>query len=259
MTDRPHHERLRAREPRHSFAVLLSAWPPERERRRRAGIASATQRHDAIIGISRAVFALGGALVVPADPDTALVIAAVAFDYAPLPTAERRDALPAPLTVMETERDEKHLRALMTPYIALGAVQYFDRERRPIGPQPEWATLDLRSIEHVRHSVTGDLLGMFPLSGAIFISAAPDAEREMDLLKERRVPIAVLSSTVDDPALADRWSAYDPSREMLRADRSDRWSEREPRRERRRRPVERVPYAFVVQRLILQWSRGRQD
>jgi hypothetical protein len=141
----------------------------------------------------------------------------------------------------------------------LGAVHYLDPEQRAVRPEPDWATRDLREGEHLRHPVTDDLLGAFPFSGAIFVSAAPEAQREMDMLAARGVPIAVLPSTVDDPELADRWSPYDPARDLLRGRRRDRWAESEQWPERRPPRGDGVPYAFVVQRLILQWSRRRGD
>lgn len=261
MTER-HHERLRPIEPHRGFTVLLSAWPPARDRHRRPDDASPTQRHDALVGVARAVFALGGELVVPADPDTAAVIAAVALDYAPLPTAERHEAPAAPLTLMETQRVEPHLRAMMTPYVALGAVHYVDPDGRSMPGEREWASYDLRELESVRHPVTSNMLRHFKLRGAIFISPTHAAEPEMAMLAEQQVPVAVLSATVDDPQLAETWSPRDPTRDLVRPERRHRWAEREEWHEReepreRRRPLgDRVPYAFVAQRLILNWARG---
>jgi hypothetical protein len=58
---------------------------------------------------------------------------------------------------------------------------------------------------------------------------------------------------MDDPALAERWSPYDPTQELLRGERRDRCAEQETRPDRRRPHGDRVPYTFVVQRLILPW------
>jgi hypothetical protein len=256
MVNEPHHARLRAIEPHRAFTVLLSAWPPGPERRERPGQATATERHDAIVGIARAVFALGAELVVPADPDTAPVVAAVALDYATPPAAERGEPAPSPLSLMETERPEPELRAMMTPYIALGGVRYLDPDGEVVAPDPVWATRRLESLEHVRHAVTDGLVEAMRPRVAVFVSATASAERDMSVLDAHGVPIAVLSSTVDDPVLAERWSSSDPTEYLLREGRRGRWTERAAGEDPFGAAPSRLPYGYIVQRLILDWYRG---
>jgi hypothetical protein len=128
----PPREHFRPIEPHEAFRVLLSAWPPQAPWRHaeredpRAELASATERYDAIVGLARAVFALGAQLVVPADPDIVPLVASVALDYAPLPASERREQVAAPLKVVETVRLEPQLRAALSPFMALDAVRYMD-------------------------------------------------------------------------------------------------------------------------------------
>ena len=253
----PPREHFRPIEPHGAFRVLLSARAPEPSRTRapgedrRADEASATERHDAIVGLARAVFAVGAELVVPADPDTVPLVASVALDYAPLPASERRERVASPLTVVETARLEPQLRAVLSPFMALDAVRYVDANGDPVEPDPEWAR-ELEESEHLRHPVTVDLVERFAPRGAVLVSPGPEAEEEIDLLHELGMRVAVIAATTRDRSSADRWRHLDPTAELLRPERRGRWSEREGARDEERRPV--VPYAYLMQRMIDAWA-----
>jgi hypothetical protein len=234
----PAGEELRAIRPEGRFSIALSARPPPAVRDERSGQASPTERHDAIVGLAQAVFARGGELVVPADPDTAPLLAAVALGY----------ASPPPLTVVETEGEEPILRSVLTPYMARDAVSYVGRRADPDVGWPR----NPKAMGNRRHPVTPLLVERSRnLRGAVFVSPTPESEAEIHMLVGMgTVQVAVLTATASDEELAERWRHYDPVPRLLARDGRGRRRERE--RWPHRPPV--VPYAFVMQELIRRWT-----
>jgi hypothetical protein len=244
---------FRPRPPHGGFSIALAVWSPPEEAELQRHTTSPAMRHEAIVSAARAVFALGGELVVAADPNVVPLIAAVALDYAPAPSAERMEAPRTPLTVLETAWHDDTLRTLLAPYAAHDAVTYLgpDGERvefgrdwasRSIGTQGARQPLLLRGVRAQR------------TRGAIFVSAPAEAEREIDAFEKSGIPVAVLLSTVADRDLAGRWRHLDPTERLVGDLRRDRWSERAD--EPRGRSPDVMPFAFTLQRIVGEWVEG---
>lgn len=240
---------FRAIEPHRGFTVLLAAWPPPQTRDRRPGVASPSLRQEAIVSLARAVFAVGGQLVMMGDADVAPVVAAVALDYATAPSAERSARPVTPLVVVESGGEDPSLRALMWPYVLHDAVEYVDANREPVAAEQRFPETSLRQAR--RHPLPPWVVERFEPRGAVFIGADAQASAEIEGLQSRGVRVAVLTATVLDDGRAETWADLDPAREFARG-RSDRWSERDERP--RNGSGEVVPFPFVMQRLVAEWT-----
>jgi hypothetical protein len=260
---------LRPIPPREAFSVVLAAWPPPTDdRRRRPGLVPPALRHEAIVAAARAVFALGGHLVVTGDSYVAPVLAAVALDYTPAHAIELVERPPALLTVIESGGHDMTLRALLAPYVHRQAARYVDVEGRALELDAELVTAELGGYR--RHPLRPWIIDRFRPRGAIFVSPHAEAEQEIEMLAAQGVGLAVLTDTVPYAEDAERWSWADPTREVIGDIPLDRWKEEggEPRRDTEppeRRPDDldqsrppagvATPYAFVLQRLIARWAR----
>ena len=253
--------------PQRPFSVLFAVWAPSTREVPRRSAPSPALRHEAIVSAARAVFALGGELVVPADPDVAPLLAAIALDFTASPTAEGDRRPRRPLTVVETGGPDPFIRSRLAPYAARGAVRYV------LPLDDEVIIADDRHLPRGlrrRHAVTPELLAEHRLVGAIFISPHRDADVEMRLLQEHGVEVAVLMDTIDREDLAqsrrgperpdaespdslwEQWSLRDPTLDILGDVGGDRWTEHEGQRRDRRSAV--TPYAYIVQALIASWT-----
>lgn len=242
-------DRFRAIEPHRGFAVLMAASPPPQIRDRRPGAASPSLRQEAIVSLARAVFAVGGQLVMMGDPDVAPIVAAVALDYAAAPSAERSARPVTPLVVVESDGDDPSLRALMGPYVLRDAVEYVGSDGELVAPEGRLSETNLRQAR--RHPLSPWVIERFELRGAVFIGADAEASGDIEELRSRGVRVAVLTATVLDGDRAEAWADLDPARDFVEA-RLDRWSERDDRPRGSSEDV--VPYPFVMQRLVAEWA-----
>jgi hypothetical protein len=185
------------------------------------------------------------------DSDVVPVIAAVALDYAPLPSAERTQRPASLLTVVESGGLDPTLRALLTPYVQHDAAQCVDTEGQVVDLDRRWLDADL--LEHRRHPLRPWIADRYHLRGAIFVSPHEEAEHDIQMLESQGIPVAVLVATAPEPDEAERWARMDPTSQMIGDVAYDRWSERTDQP--RERPSETIPYAFVLQRLIASWTR----
>jgi hypothetical protein len=253
--------------PREAFSVVLAAWPPPTDdRRRRPGLVPPALRHEAIVAAARAVFAVGGHLVVTGDPYVVPVLAAVALDYTPAHAIERVERPPSLLTVVESGGPDPTLRALLAPYVHRQAARYVDVEGQPLELDAELVTAEIGGYR--RHPLRPWIVDRFRPRGAIFVTPHGEAEQEIEMLAAQGVGLAVLTDTAPYAEDAERWSWADPTRELIGDVRLNRWEEAGELRGRDESPERRqddfdqprpqagvaVPYAFVLQRLIASWA-----
>ncbi len=256
---------LRPIEPHEAFSVVLAAWPPTGERDRRPGLVSPALRHEAIVAAARAVFALGGRLVVTGDPDVVPAIAAVALDYAPIHAMELLEHQPSLLAVVESGGRDDTLRALLAPYVHRRVVRYVDAEGRTLELAGE---LTSQLGEYRRHPLTPWIVDRFEPRGAIFVAPHGAAEEELEMLAAKGIGVAVLADTAPYADDARRWRYLDPMQEIIGDVPLDRWAEQvselrwdegldwgsdHPGQLRPRVGVA-MPYAFVLQRLVARWA-----
>lgn len=255
-----HHRGFRAIEPHDAFTILLvvpspkpgyDRGPREFGDRPGSGVASPTERFEAVAGVARAAFAPGGRIVMPGDRGMSPIVAAIALDYASLPAAERWVEPSSPLTVVDTEWPDMTLAALLAPYVMRGAVRHVGPDDEPVRLESGWEERELEPSPQRRQPVAPGLIERWAPAGAVFVSPDEKAEREMTLLEERGIPAVAIAHA--DPESADRWRHRDSVRGMM-SERRRRWLERDVgERPRRRADVE--PYAYLAQRLIGEWAR----
>ena len=198
------------------------------------------------------MFAEGGRLPVPVDLDIALVVGTVALGYAQPPAAERRgQATPAPLVVVETERDEPVARALLAPLAVRGALRYIDVEGADAALPPVATLADELYVAEVRRQRVSPLtLQATEPHVAVLISPTRSALLDLAVLREFGVPAFVFRHTLleYEPA-AEFTEVEDPAGRLLHDVPEGRCSlQREPAV----RPV--LPYSYLMQRLVGEWT-----
>lgn len=259
MSDARRHE-FRAIEPHERFTILLvAASPPvvdpdERGLARGAGGTSPAGTIDAVISVARAVLAEGGRIVMPGDRGMSPIVASVALDYAALAATERDKQPPAALVVASTLWPELTLAALLEPYVLRGAVLHVGPDGDPVEPADDRTyerEIDT-SYEH-RQPVVPWLIEQWRPAGAVFVAPEADAQHDMELLRDSSIAFAVLAHA--DAERAKQWREHDAARLMM-AERPARWANRDDVK-RGPQSEDVVPYAYIAQRLVSEWTRKR--
>jgi hypothetical protein len=223
---------------RRQFAVVLATSLPTDESQ---DLTSVLMLESAAVSAARAVMALGGTVVAPADAATASMLSWVAAEYAVPPRAEveRRPDPPVVLHLAgERPRSLELLERRGT--IALRPADFGPDGRNRLGRPP----------------VTSALLEDSRPLGAIVVS--PWAEpilRELEQIRSRDLDVVIVVPRRERAVLAER-GFPNRIREVLEEARrldGDREDREDP--ERRERPV--TPFPFVMQTLVRRW-RERQ-
>ncbi|HUY52612.1 MAG TPA: hypothetical protein VMV92_44070 [Streptosporangiaceae bacterium] len=233
--------------------VLLAADPPPPDGR--GGAEPPAARHEALVALARAVFAVGGQIVLPADADIALVIGTVALDYAQPPVAERRaEATPSPLIVMETGAVQHSARALLAPLASRGALSYVDAGGAAVlldPGAPSGRELPEHDEEGSRQRVTHGMVQAMRPTAAVLISPGRSALLDLGILREHDVPTVIFRDGILEEGIAMEFGGTeDPMQRLLPEASEGRWSRslREPE------PGQSRPYAYLMQRLVAEWT-----
>jgi hypothetical protein len=235
------------------LTVLLVADPPSPDRR--GGAEPPAARHEALVALARAVFAAGGRIALPADADIALVIGTVALDYAQPPVAERRaEAVPSPLIVIETGAVQHSARALLAPLAARGALRYVDAEGAVVlldPGAPSGRELPEHDEESSRQRVTPGMVQAIRPTAAVFISPGRRALLDLVVLRDHDVPTVIFRDGILEEGLVMEFTGTeDPTQRLLPETPEGRWSR--PLRE--QEPGHSRPYAYLMQRLVAEWT-----
>jgi hypothetical protein len=165
------------------LGLLLADAPPAAVR---SADASPAGRHEALVTLARAVFAVGGRIALPADAGVSMLIATAGLEYAPVRVAERRQAAErARVLVVETGPVYRAACRLLAPLVLRGVVEYRDAASRPVLDVVAARTPDIDPAPQPRQRVTAGLIdAMRPVRVAVLLSSARSTLADLAVLRD---------------------------------------------------------------------------
>ncbi len=214
--------------------VLLSAGFPHEDDEVRAS--RLHEIEEALLSFTRAVLAQGGRIVLPADRVVAPLVAETAAEYAPPLRTEATGPTRPLVGVLLTEGRDAQLEQALAALGHVTPMFFGDVDRQHTGRH----RLTIEAVESVRPS------------SAVVLGAAPESLDDIRVLQEREVLVQVvgeaLAGSLGEPG--ELWH-YDVTRRILQ---EIEWRVDAPGARHDLDVGRRVPYPYVMQRLVEEWG-----